>query len=189
MCRGKWAGHLRRSASQVDGYVTEVIIRRLSQPDAVSLIARPEQQQPDRDALYRELNALKEWKAAIVGLVRDGTFTAAEARAGSEPPNKRMQVIETQLAQAAERSPLDDLPVGTTDVAGAWERLPLGAKRAILRTLMDVTLLKGKPGRYPNGAYFDGSSVEITWKQGLGGYWPMPVCSEITSPASCSNWA
>jgi DNA invertase Pin-like site-specific DNA recombinase len=163
MCRGARSGHLRRSAPRVDEYVTEVIIARLSQPDAAALVHRAAQ--PDKDAVYAELNALKQRKAEVVRLTVDGTFTPAEARAGSEPLNKRISEIEALLAVAAERSPLDDLPLGTGEVAAVWEHLPLGNKRAILRLLMDVTLIKGKPGRYANGAYFDGSSVQITWKR------------------------
>ena len=40
-CRGP-VGHLRRSAARVDGFVTDVIIARLSQPDAAGLFARPQ---------------------------------------------------------------------------------------------------------------------------------------------------
>lgn len=46
-----------------------------------------------------------------------------------------------------------------------WGLLPLGTRRAVLRTLMDVTLLKGKAGRYPSGAYFDGATIDIAWKR------------------------
>ena len=62
------------------------------------------------------------------------------------------------------KSPLDSLPVGTDQVRKVWDGLPLGTRRAILRVLVDVTLLKGKPGRYASGAYFDGETVEITWR-------------------------
>jgi hypothetical protein len=64
-----------------------------------------------------------------------------------------------------ERSPLDEIPLGTDRVRAVWAQLPLGSKRAILRLLMDVTLLKGRPGRGPDGSYFDGSTVQIDWRQ------------------------
>lgn len=162
-CRGP-RGHLRRAAHPVDAYVEEVVIARLAQPDAVGLI-RTADDSVDRDALSRERNTLRERRARILRLVADGTFTEAEARAQSRKLNERLTEIDAKLNTIAERGPLDELPLGTAEVAEVWARLPLGSKRAILRTLMTVTLERGKPGRYSTGAYFDGSSVIIEWRQ------------------------
>jgi hypothetical protein len=147
MCRGARAGHLRRSVPGVDEYVTDVIVARLAQPDAAELIAP--QQGPDRDALSREANLLRERKTAVLSLVADGTFTPGEARQQVQPITARLTEIEAQLAVSVARSPLEALPLGTDQVRGVWERLPLGSQRAIVRLLVDVTLHKGRPGRAP----------------------------------------
>jgi DNA invertase Pin-like site-specific DNA recombinase len=168
LCRntreGVRAGHIRRAALRVDDYVTEVIIARLSQPDALTLHQRP-QVPDDRDKLNAELVSLRERSEQLAAAFADGAITSAQLREGSGRINGRIREIEAALARRLVRSPLDGLPLGTPDVAERWKRLPLGSQRAILRLLMDVTLLKGKPGRYADGAYFDGSSVEITWKR------------------------
>jgi len=148
-CRGP-VGHLRRSVPGVDGYVTDVIIARLSQPDAAGLITP--QRGPDRDALSREANKLRENKSAVVSLVADGTISPADARQQIKSLSDRLNAIDAQLAVAVARSPLDALPLGTDRVREAWERLPLGSQRAIVRLLVDVTLYKGRPGRAPQSS-------------------------------------
>lgn len=111
------------------------------------------------------MNTLRERKARIVRLTVDGTFDEEQARVESKPLNDRLTEIEALLAATTERTPLDDLPLGTEEVRAAWKRLPMGTKRAVLRVVMDVTLLRVGRGRKGGGAYFDGSSVEITWKR------------------------
>jgi site-specific DNA recombinase len=146
-CRGP-VGHLRRSVAGVDGYVTDVIVARLAQPDAAGLLASPKQG-PDRAKLSREANRLRQNKAAVVSLVADGTISPADAREQIKALSDRLSAIDGQLAVTAARSPLDALPLGTDRVQEAWERLPLGSQRAIVRLLADVTLHNGRPGRAP----------------------------------------
>lgn len=163
VCRDRGGGHLRRAALRTDEFVEEVLIRRLAQPDAVTLV-RPRPQAPDRAGLASELAALRERAAQLAAAFADGAVTVQQLRTGSERLNGRIRETEAVLAAAAGRSPLDGLPLGTERVREVWERLPLGARRAVLRTLADVTLHKGRPGRMPDGSYFDPGSVEITWK-------------------------
>jgi hypothetical protein len=163
MCRGP-VGHLRRSARRVDEYVADVIIARLSAPDAAAAFAGTGPEPADTAGLSAELNAARERANQLGAAFADGTISAAQLRAGSERLNGRIREIEAALAATVQRSPLDTLPLGTEQVRERWEALPLGTRRAILRTLCEVTLLKGKPGRYASGAYFDGSTVDIQWK-------------------------
>ena len=156
-CRGP-VGHLRRSVPGVDGYVTDVIVARLSQPDAAGLITP--QQGPDRDTLSREANRLREAKANVLSLVASGDFTPGEARQQVKPITDRLAQIDAQLAVTVARSPLDALPLGTDKVREVWERLPLGSQRAIIRLLVDVTLGKGRPGRAPLSVDFKAHAAE-----------------------------
>lgn len=162
-CRGP-VDHLRRAAVQVDEYVTDVVIARLSKADAAGLIT-PHPVAPDRAELGQERNTLQQRKANILALVADGTFTPAEAREQVKPISERLTVIDAALAVTLARSPLDELPLGTDRVREVWERLPLGTRRAVVRLLIDVTLVKTGRGRRPGGSYFDPASVEITWRQ------------------------
>lgn len=164
VCRGPVA-HLSRTAAPVDEYVTDVIIARLSQPDAAGDFARPSAPGVDRAALTTELTALRARANGLSESFADGSITKAQMRAGSERVNTRIREIETVLATAVTRSPLDGLPLGTDQVRGVWASLPLGTRRALLRELVDVTLLRAGSGRYPDGGYFSGKTVDVTWKQ------------------------
>jgi hypothetical protein len=162
-CRGPVA-HLRRSARRVDEFVADVAVARLSQPDARELFTRPQEPGVDRAALSSELNALRERANQLAGHFAEGVITSAQLAAGSVKFNSRIKDIEVRLSRQQQRSPLDGLPLGTDRVRGVWENLSLGSQRAIVRLLMEVTLLPGVPGRYPGGRYFDGSSVLIEWR-------------------------
>ena len=161
-CRGP-VKHLARAAAPIDEYVEDVAVARLSQPDAASLI-RPREAHDDHERLEAELVTMRERSAQLAGAFADGAITSAQLREGSSRINARIREIETTLARRVERTPLDDLPIGTPDMAAAWKRLPLGTKRAIVRLLMNVTLTREARSRYAGGAYFDGSTVEITWR-------------------------
>ncbi|HEX7163231.1 MAG TPA: recombinase family protein [Trebonia sp.] len=182
-CRKNNGGHLRRKVGPVDEYVTGEVLRHLSAPDAARLYSRPDQ--PDKDALRREMDVLKARKAVIVRLTVDGTLTEAEVRAEAKPLNDRLREIEGELSRTVEITPLDLLPLGNMgryagtspgspvtkedavkaarEMREAWDQLPLGTRRAILRRTVDVTLLKAK-SRYPDGSYWSPESVSITWK-------------------------
>jgi hypothetical protein len=51
-------------------------------------------------------------------------------------------------------------------VRAEWKALSLDRKRAVLRSLVEVTLKAPRPGRMPDGGYFDYDAVVFTWKRG-----------------------
>lgn len=149
LCRSD-SGHLRRSQQQVDEWVTDVLIARLAQPDAADLFA-PKDAGVDRKALGAERAKCQRGRERLLRLVADEAIDEGEARRDLARLAKRITEIDGRLSAAAERSPLDGVPVGADveTVRKAWAALPLGTKRLILRALMDVTLLNGRPGRVP----------------------------------------
>jgi site-specific DNA recombinase len=52
--------------------------------------------------------------------------------------------------------------VAAENAAGAWEGLDLARKRAIIKTLMSITLLS--PGKGARRA-FDPATIKVTWHQ------------------------
>jgi DNA invertase Pin-like site-specific DNA recombinase len=164
VCRSH--GHLRRLASAVDDLVARVIIERLSRPDAVDLVAP----RPGRNtaALASEANSLRARIEEAADLWESGALPAAAVKARTTRLRERLTAIEAELASTARSNPLAGL-AGQPDVAERWPQLPLGQQRAILRTLMTVTLLRSRPGRQPNGGYFDPESVLIDWNDSPAG--------------------
>ena len=159
VCRAH--NHLRRAARPVDAYVSDLIVRRLARPDAATLIARPDC--PDTAEAEAELIAQRERGRQLAEAFADGGITAQQLRAGSARINARIAALTAALARGAERSPLEPV-AGRPDAARVWAGLDLGRQRAILRILLDVTLLKGHPGRRASGASFDAAPVSVKWR-------------------------
>jgi DNA invertase Pin-like site-specific DNA recombinase len=153
--------HLRRTAHCVDEWVTEVIISRLSQPDAIGLLPGREPE-PDRRKLETDLAKLRRKSDRNADLWADDKISDSEMQRISASVNRSIRAIEQQLARAVIRSPLESLPVGTDAVAGRWAQLPLGTKREIIKVLMTVTLAE-RTRR--GGRGFDVDSVDIEWRQ------------------------
>lgn len=148
-------GCVGRDAESVDGLVRAVVVERLSQPDAVDLLAEDHgdvrQLQAEADAARQALDVLAETFA-------DGGMPASAFRAGTDRAQARLAEIEAAMTRAAAGSPLGDL-ITATDVAQAWDGLSLARQRGVLDALMDVTVKTTR-----RGARFQPEDIAIQWK-------------------------
>jgi site-specific DNA recombinase len=165
-CRTDEPGHVVRSAEPVDAYVTEVILERLSRPDALSLLVADDA--PDVEGMRARLAVqqaqLAEWRQ----LAEDGEVTPVAFARAEQGILRRVEGIKGEMA-AAVRSPLLHELVHVEDLRAYWESKDLVWRRAVVDQFVTVTLLKGNPGR-PAGwklgeSYFDTRLVRITWKK------------------------
>lgn len=148
-------GHFSRRAEPVEDFVSAVVIARLSRPDATKLLHRTE---ADTPALQLEAVGVRERLDALAVDFADGSLTPSQLRAATERLRERLSAIEAQLADAGRVDVLGDI-VRATDVAEAWEGLSLARKRAVISTLIRVTLYP--PGR--GTRTFRPESVGIEW--------------------------
>lgn len=161
--------HTARAARALDRYVTDLVVARLSRADAVDLLA-PTDARVDVVALSAERTALVERQNEAAGLFALGKLTGAQLASATAVLTAEITAIDGKLAEAATISPLAGV-VGAADVRAAWDGLDLDIQRAVLRTLVRVTILPGKKGRpvgfKPNGGdpngYFDVNAVRIEW--------------------------
>jgi site-specific DNA recombinase len=156
-------GHVARQAAPVEDFIAKLVIGRLSRSDAADLIAVPEGG-PDVGALREEATAIRrnlEELAAdrALNLIGRAPMLAATNRA-----NLRLAEIGTELESAARENVLTPL-VAAGNAASVWEDLDLSRKRAVLRTLMTITLCS--PGRGARRA-FDPATVQVCWRQQEG---------------------
>jgi site-specific DNA recombinase len=79
----------------------------------------------------------------------------------TEKGNARLEEIGTELDHASRENVLAPL-VAAENAAAMWDGLDISRKRAVIKTLMSVTL--HSPGRGARGA-FDPATVEVAWKQ------------------------
>jgi site-specific DNA recombinase len=151
-------GHVTRLAGVVDDYVTELVIERLSRPDAADLLI--DHDRPDVEALRGQARALRARLEELGEEFAAGELPAAQLRRINERIATQLSEIETELADAGRVSVLGGL-VGIADARAAWEGLDLDRRRAVIDTLMRITLFS--PGR--GARVFDPDTVSINWKE------------------------
>lgn len=157
-------GHVRRSAPALDAYVSDVVVARLSRPDAVDLFARPAAPGVDLAALRVKAVRLRDIKGAYAVMLgrdeRPDDMDDAEFSIARRANKDALAEVESRLATAVQTSPAADV-AGAEDVRAAWERLSLGQRRAIVVELCTVTVLPTGP----RGRGFDRDAVRIEPRQ------------------------
>lgn len=156
---GDTTGHFARMAEPVDEYVGDVVVARLSRPDARELL--DDRERPDVAALRGEANAARERLLSVAVDFADGDLTAGQVRAVTERLQGRITDLETQIADAGRVDVLGPL-VG--DAARVWDGLDVDRRRAVVATLMTVTI--HAPGR--GVRTFRPETVGIEWRDDRG---------------------
>lgn len=153
-----------RRAEVTDQYVEDVIVERLSRPDAQDLLL-PVGDHVDVAALQAESEQIRRRMTDLAGLFGAGQIDMVQFTEGTDTARAQLEGVTKQLAKAAMQDPLVGL-VGAPDVRKAWKALELEQQRNVLRALVEVTLKTPRPGRMPDGGYFDYEAVAFEWKRG-----------------------
>lgn len=151
--------HLSRLAVPTDSYISEIIIARLSQPDAAELFA-PDVEDIDRDALRDERVMVQARLDGLAGLYADGVLDGDSVRSTSAVLRQRLNAIDASLTEGTS-SILEEV-ASADDVRAVWEGLDAVRRRAVMDALMDVTLLPVGRGR--GGFGFNYGSIHVEWK-------------------------
>jgi DNA invertase Pin-like site-specific DNA recombinase len=166
--------HVTRVAAPVDEHVTNLVLVRLSRPDARAVLLPPARPTDKREDLAATANTLR---GKLDGLAADfaaDLITRQQLHDITALTRKRLETVEAQMEAQAQQSVLASLPLGTAKVADEWPGYHLDKQRAILDALMTVTILPSKRGR-PAGfhvpkegekpsSYFRPETVRIDWK-------------------------
>jgi hypothetical protein len=139
----------------VDVLVEEQMIARVSLPDIVTLM-RPKK---DLQPLFAEADSLRSRRDDLALLLADGTLTPAAVRTASEGLQKRLEVVQREIASAQGNQTLSGLLLAE-DIQEHWStRLTLNQKREIIKALATVKLYKQERTRG-----FDEDKVRLEWK-------------------------
>lgn len=159
VCNG--GKHMSRVAEPLDEYVSELVIARLSKPDARLLrggeVTNVDRLRTQRDALSGRLDEL-------AALFADGAITGAQLKNGSEKLRTDLLDVEHQIAAARESSVLAHLLLGEDDLREQWQVLSPDLRGKVVDALMVVTILPSPRGRLPGGEYFSPEYVRVEWK-------------------------
>jgi site-specific DNA recombinase len=153
--------HVVRGVEGLDAFVVDVLVARLSQPDAADARTPPPL---DTAPLHSEAAALRARLDEAASGWAAGVLTQAQLIRATQELRARLEDVEQRIGQARQGSALDGL-AGAEDVRAAWDGMSLDRRRAVLDLLAVVTVLpREHAGRLPGGAYFDPSAVRIDWR-------------------------
>ncbi|MCX4578153.1 recombinase family protein [Streptomyces sp. NBC_01571] len=150
-----------RQAERVDRYISDLIVKRLSRPDAVDLL-EPGPDDVDVAGLQLQSDQTRQRLVDLAALFGSGHIDMAQFAQGSDTARAQLAVITKSLERAGKRDPLVSL-VGAPDVGKAWKALELDRRRSVLKSLMDVTILPLGGGRRSDEDFF--RSIHIVWKR------------------------
>jgi len=152
VCTANWC--VQRDGKRLDELVEGVVVARLSRQDAAQLL------KPKLDVapLHREADELRRRKEDLASALAEGILTLASVRQESRRLTERLESIEQQVTSLEDASGLGEV-VGSADVQATWGRLSLAKKRAIVATLVRVSV-----HRQANTRVFDPADVGIEWR-------------------------
>ena len=158
--RAYLGGHVARQAEPVEEFIGKLVIVRLSRADAADLVSAGEAG-VDVAALREEAAAIRANLEELAGDCAVGRISRAQMLKATETGNARLAEIGTELDHASRENVLAPL-VAAQNAAATWAELDISRKRAVIKTLMSVTLQS--PGRGARRE-FDPATVRVTWRQ------------------------
>ena len=137
-CRERGSGHVARAAACVDATVGELVIARVSKPDAIRLLTPPRLAR-DAQRLQREAGELRARLAEAADMYADGEVS----RAGHERIVSRVQRQLDEVLNQMSNTSSSALfgVVDRKDPRAAWHALSVERRRAVVDELMTVTIL------------------------------------------------
>ena len=161
-CRAAGPGHVSKTAADVDDLVSRTVVARLSRPDALALLDVPEE--PGGDDLHAEALSLRGRVTEAGESFADGLISRGQLERITARVQARLAEVEARMGATSRRSVLGPI-LSSGDVEARWQSLPLDQRRAIVRELVTVTLLRtdrATPRR------FDPETVRIEWRGASG---------------------
>ncbi len=152
--------HVARQAVPVEEFIEKIVVGRLSRADAADLVA-VEETGVNVGALREEAAAIRRNLEEMAADRALGLITRPQLLGATERAGVRLDEIGGELDHAARENVLAPL-IAAENAASVWETLDISRKRAVIKTLMAVTL--DSPGRGPRHP-FDPATVTVTWRK------------------------
>jgi hypothetical protein len=157
--------HVVRHAAEVDRFVEDIVMARLSLPDAVDLM-RVDDTVNTVD-LHTQALTIRGQLNELAALYANRTIDAPQLAEGSTRLRAELDQVSVAIAEASRGSVLAGV-VDADNVPAAWKALGLDRRRAIVDSLIEVTInrsTRGRPaGWRPGSSYFNPDSIDIRWK-------------------------
>ena len=157
------SGCVIRDGQSLDDYVQLHLMRRLQEPDAAALFTRRAEPQVDVVQVRRDMRQARQKLDELAEALGRDEMDMQEWRVASGAARKRLQDAEDKLKEAVAANPVAEL-LTVDDPVAVWNGWDLSQRRAAIDYAMRVRVGKARPGRQPDGTYFDKSTIEIAWK-------------------------
>lgn len=141
-------GHLWRRLDWVDHLIEQLVVARLSRPDATGLFTSD--RRGDAAALRREAAAIQARLEEMAVLLADLSAPLPDRGAVGQL-QARLAEVEGLLGRAGDREPILGDLVRAHDPGEVWAGMGLDRRRAVVAALMKVELLPGWSGRRGTG--------------------------------------
>lgn len=149
------AKHMARAAQDVDDMITSLVIQRLNMPDAHRWLH--DDSEPESEKLRLRALALRAIGDEIASAFASGRMTLRQFDVANDVNRAEIAQVESQLTYSSRADVLRDLV--TKDAAKVWPELRLDRQRAVIASLLRITLLPPGRGR----KIFDPNTVRAEW--------------------------
>lgn len=147
-----------RGQDYMDEYVTEVVIGRLSLPDAGALLLAADDGSEREQAAERAESVRHRLDEAAQAFA-SGLLTMRQLETISGQLRPELAALELAAAPPPDRSyVLGDL-IGSDDVRASWDRLSPDGRRTVVRILLGITVRRARRGNT-----FSTDGIELTWR-------------------------
>lgn len=150
--------HVARRAEAIDDLVESVIVARLALPDAAEAFARDDGRERAGE-LRTEERGLRGRLDGLAEAYAVGDIDRQALRAGTKRLQARIEVVSKDLTALASTPDLAPL-LTADDVRAEWLGLDIDRRRAIIETLVTVTIHPAGRG----ARVFDSETVRIEWR-------------------------
>jgi len=150
------ARHTSRGEHAVDQLIRDVVVGRLSMPDAIAVMTPVET--PEDSAVADQLAALAARRDASADAYAAGSLDLASLTRASAQIDRQIAALTPRQHRSAGKPAA--LSLAGTDAAQSWQRASLEQRRAVVRELLTIRIVPTRKG----ARTFDPESVEITWR-------------------------
>lgn len=156
--RGGYEGpHISTKAEPVDDFVGDVVVARLSRPDAADLLV--DDQRPDFADLRTQAAAIRARLREIGAAFGAGEMDRMQSKTATERARADLAAVEKRMEDASRMRALGPL-VRARDAEAAWREMDIDRRRTVVSALFEtITLRAPGRGRRP----FDPANVELVW--------------------------
>lgn len=147
-------------AADLEPLVYDMVAGRLAMPDAVDLLKAEVHDEAEAEKLRAEENTLRARLNEVADERADGLLTGAQAKRATDRILDKLAVLERGQQDQERLRVLDEIPLGTPEVAAAVRSLSADRFRAVLSLLFVVTVNPVGKGRH----VFDPERVQWDWQ-------------------------